>query len=83
MPIACLFDDFRNDTECCATAVYDVMHRVYFYATDYNILSHIGYPRLRLAEALICRDEIHHGQNVLLISVQVLIGSYSDISRGE
>ena len=46
-----------------------------------NILSYIGYPRLRLAEALICRDEIYHGRNVLLISVQVSIGSYTDVSR--
>jgi hypothetical protein len=32
MPIGCLFDESRIINECCVTAVYDAMYRVYFYA---------------------------------------------------
>ena len=46
MPI----DDSRIITECCVTAVYDAMYRVYFYAANEKIgimvlffSSYIGY----------------------------------------
>jgi hypothetical protein len=27
-------DDSQNNTECCVTAVYDIVYRVYLYAAD-------------------------------------------------
>jgi len=66
MPTGRLFDDSRNITEWCVTAVYDAMYRVYLYfsADKIGIMilflsSYIGYLRLRRVKTPIYYDEIH------------------------